>query len=148
MTRQRFWGSVSRALFDTDLTGIRCALALSEFLWAILLIWPGATFDRPTYAIMSHVMSEEAWALLFFASAVTQISVVVQEDFHSRFASYFSAYNAVLWMFVVISMMLSVTPPPAAISAEITMSAFATWIWLRPYLLAEGYRRARASTSH
>lgn len=147
MTKQRFWGSISRALFDTDLTGIRCALALSELFWAILLIWPGNTFDRPTYHIMSHVASEEAWALLFFLSAVNQITVVVQEDYNSRFARYFAAYNTVLWVFVIMSMMLSVSPPPAAISAEITMAIFAGWIWIRPYLLAEGYRRARRSTT-
>lgn len=146
MTRKRFWGAVSRALFDTDLTGIRCALAFSELLWAVLLIWPGPTFDRPTYHAMAHVMLEEAWALLFFASAVTQIMVVVQEDFHSTFARYFAAYNSVLWIFVVVSMMISVYPPPAAISAKITMAIFAAWIWVRPYILAEGYRRARATT--
>ena len=145
MTRKRFWGSISRALFDTDLTGIRCALAFSELLWAVLLFWPGNTFDRPTYHIMSHVMTEEAWAIVFVISAMTQISVVVQEDFHSRFARYFAAYNTILWVTVVTSMMMSVYPPPAAISGEITLAIFTGWIWLRPFILAEGYRRARTT---
>jgi len=145
MTRnQRYLGAISRAIFDTDLTGVRLCLALSEFLWAIMLLWIGDTFGRPTYLGMSHVMREEGWALLFLVSGTIQISIVMQDDYHSRFARYFAGYNAVLWTFVVTSMLMSIYPPPAAISAEITMALVATWIWVRPYILAEGYRRARA----
>lgn len=42
--------------------------------------------------------------------------------------AYFAAYNALLWVFVVGSMLLSVYPPPAAISAEIVMTCAATWM--------------------
>ncbi len=144
MTRnQRYLGAISHAIFDTNLTGVRLCLALSEFLWAIMLLWVGDTFGRPTYLGMAHVMREEGWALLFLVSGTIQVSIVMQEDYHSRFARYFAGYNAVLWTFVVTSMMMSVYPPPAAISAEITMALVATWIWVRPYILAEGYRRAR-----
>ena len=144
MTNQeRYWGAITHALFDTNLTAVRLCLALSEFIWAIMLLWVGDTFSRPTYTIMSHVMLEEGWAVLFSISAVMQISIVAQEDYHSRFARYFAGYNAFLWVYVVVAMLLSVYPPPAAISAEISMAIFATWIWIRPYILAEGYRRAR-----
>lgn len=144
MTRkERYLGAISHAIFDTDLTGVRLCLALSEFIWAIMLLWTGETFGRPTYTGMAHVMQEEAWAFLFLISGTLQISIVMQEDYHSKFARYFAASNAVLWSFVVISMLLSVYPPPAAISAEITMAFVAIWIWVRPYILAEGYRRAR-----
>lgn len=146
MTRkEKYWNAISHAIFDTDMTAIRICLALSEFLWAVMLLWAGDTFGRPTYTIMAHIMIEEAWALLFLVSAVAQISIVAQEDYHSRFARYFAGYNALLWDFVVVSMLMSVYPPPAAISAEISMAIFATWIWIRPYILAEGYRRARNS---
>jgi hypothetical protein len=146
MTRkEKYWGAISHAIFDTDLTAIRLCLAVSEFIWAVMLMWAGDTFGRPTYTVMSHVMNEESWALLFLISAVAQISIVAQEDYHSHFARYFAGYNALLWGFVVISMLMSVYPPPAAISAEISMALFAAWIWVRPYILAEGYRRARNS---
>lgn len=146
MTRQdRYWGAISHALFDTNLTAVRLSLALSELIWALMLLWAGDTFSRPTYLLMQHVMREEAWAVLFMISGVMQITIVAQEDYHSRFARYFAGYNAALWVFVVVSMLLAVYPPPAAISAEVTSALFATWIWVRPYILAEGMRRARNS---
>ena len=146
MTRKdRYLGAISHALFDTNLTAIRLNLALSEFIWAVMLLWVGDTFTRPTYTIMSHVMHEEAWAVLFLASAMAQVSIVAQEDYHSRFARYFAAYNAALWGFVVIAMLLSVQPPPAAISAEVSAALFAFWIWVRPYILLEGFHRARTN---
>lgn len=147
MTRQdKYWGAITHALFDTNLTAIRLSLALSEFIWAVMLLWVGDTFARPTYTMMAKVMVEEAWAVLFLISAVMQISIVAMEDYHSKFARYFAAYNAALWGFTVISMLMSVYPPPAAVSAELTSAIFAGWIFIRPYILAEGYRRARSYT--
>lgn len=146
MTRkEKYLGAISHALFDTDLTAIRLNLALSEFIWAVMLLWVGDTFTRPTYTIMAHVMPEEAWAALFLASAIGQASIVAMEDYHSRFARYFAGYNAGLWCFVVVSMLLSVQPPPAAVSAEVSAALFAVFIWVRPYILLEGYRRGHSS---
>ncbi len=143
MTRKELYlNSICHALFDTEMVIIRIALAVSSWLWSALLFWPGDTFGRPTYLGMSHVMSEEAWALVFLFDAVAQITIVLQQDFHSRFARYFAGFNAALWVYVVGSMLVSVYPPPAAISAEITMAIFAFWIWIRPFILAQGYRRA------
>jgi hypothetical protein len=131
---------LSKVLFDSDLILTRLLLALSEFFWAVLLLWPGPTFGRPTYTVMSKVMSEEMWGAVFLASALTQFVIVFTEKYHSVFARVFAAWNAFLWMFVVISMMASVYPPPAAISAEIVMALSAVWLWIRPYLLADIYR--------
>ena len=40
---------MSSALFDSDLIASRLALFLAEALWAIMLFWPGDTFDlQPT----------------------------------------------------------------------------------------------------
>jgi hypothetical protein len=140
---------LSKVLFDSDLILTRLLLALSEFFWAALLLWPGPTFGRPTYTMMSKVMSEEVWGLVFLLSASIQFAIVFTETYHSKWARGFAAWNAFLWMFVVISMMLSVYPPPAAISAEIVMAISALWLWIRPYLLADIYReglsRARQS---
>lgn len=133
--------ALSRALFDSDLIISRLLLAFSELLWGIMLLWPGVTFSRPTYHLMAQVMNEEAWAAIFLLSAVTQFSIVVQEHFHRPLARYFAAWNAVLWNFVVISMLISVYPPPAAIAGEVSLAMVALWIWIRPYILAEGLRR-------
>lgn len=142
MTRQQVLSSLSRLLWDTDMVATRFILGIAEALWALMLIWPGDTFTRPTYSHMKVVMYEEAWALLFLISAVTQMSIILIEDFHSRFARYFAAWNASLWTFVVGSMLISVYPPPAAIAGEIALAVGAVWIWLRSYLLAEGLYRA------
>lgn len=135
--------SITHALWETNLTSSRLLLGMAEMLWAILLLWPGDTFGRPTYNGMSTVMSEEAWALVFALSSVTQFTIVIRRDFHCWPARYFAAWNMVLWCFVVISMLLSVYPPPAAISAEICLAIASVWIWLRPFLLLRGIERAR-----
>lgn len=142
MTKQRFISSFCKAFFDSDLVATRVTLAMAELVWAIMLFWPGDTFARPTYTIMAHVAIEEIWALAFLLSAVTQISIVLMEDYHSTFARYFAAWNASLWVYVVLSMMLSVYPPPAAISGELALAVSAVWIWIRPLILLEGYSRA------
>lgn len=127
--------SLSKAIFDDEMVFTRLMLAASEFLWGILLLWPGELFSRPTYKVMSHVMPEEAWALVFLATGMLQLSIVIQNDFHGKFAQYFAGWNFVLWWFVVVGMFLSVSPPPAAISGEAVLAIASFWIWLRPYKL-------------
>jgi hypothetical protein len=136
--------ALSRALFDSDLIASRLMLAIAELLWSTLLMWPGDTFTRPTYTGMAHVMHEEAWALVFLVSAATQFSIVIQADYHCRLARYFAAWNAVLWAFCVVSMLMSVYPPPAAISGEIALTLAAAWIWLRPFIILKGIEHARS----
>lgn len=144
--RDRYLRSLSRALWDSDLIASRLTLFMAEAAWAFMLFWPGETFGRPTYDAMAHVASEEAWALIFAVSSATQLNIVLMEDFHSRFARYFAAWNAVLWVYVVVGMLLSVYPPPAAIGAEIAAAVLAFWIFVRPYALASMHGRAHART--
>ena len=133
-----------RSFFDTQMVSTRLVLALSEFTWAALLFWPGETFGRPTYAGMAAVMSEGHWGAVFLATSIMQLAVITRGDFHSREARYFAAYNAFLWLFVVGSMLASVYPPPAAISAEIVLAIAAFWIWFRPFLERHIILKARA----
>ena len=142
---QKIIPTMSRALFDSDLVITRLLLGFSELLWAILLAWPGHTFDRPTYHFMAHVMSEEAWAFVFLFSGLTQIFIVGTEGFHGLFARYFAGWNAALWVFIVTSMLASVYPPPAAISGEIVLALAAVWIWVRPLIILRGIEYARAN---
>ena len=133
--------SLSRALWDSDLIGTRVSLFIGELLWAVMLLWIGDTFSRPTYNHMALVFNEEVWGIIFLVSSITQLTIVLTNDMHSRFARYFACWNAALWGYVVFSMLVSVYPPPAAIGGEIALALAASWVWLRPYLLAEGYRR-------
>lgn len=135
--------AVRRILFEEEFVGTRLILALSEFMWAILLLWPGDSFDRPTYSVMAKVMPEEAWGLVFLVSGVTQISIVLREEFYCVFSRYFAAWNAALWVYVVVAMLLSVSPPPAAVSGEIVLAFAATWIWVKPHIVYNGIMYAR-----
>lgn len=139
---EKLINSTSRALFDSDLVASRLIIATAEWFWFILLMWPGDTMLRPTYSIMGHIMHEEAWAMLFMVSAIMQTTIVLGQSYHTLFARTFAGFNAGLWSFVVISMLLSVTPPPAAISGEISLAIASVWIWLRPYIIIEGLSRA------
>jgi len=134
--------AMSRLMWDTDLVATRFLLALAEFLWAIMLMWPGDTFGRPTYHHMAVVMPEQAWALVFLVSSITQVTIVFSSNMHTTFCRLFAGWNCALWTYVVLSMMLSVYPPPAAIAGEVALAIGSIWIWVRPYILAEGYRRA------
>lgn len=126
---------ITAALFDSDLIMSRLTLAIAEALWAILLWWPGPIFHRPAYAGMATVMSEHAWGLVFALSAVTQANIVVQGHCTYAYARIFAAWNAVLWGYVVVSVLLAVQPPPAAIAGELTLALLAAWVWWRPILL-------------
>lgn len=137
---------ISAAIFDSDLIATRCTLAFAEFLWAIMLWWPGDTFGRPTYAVMSHVMPEDAWGLVFALSAVTQITIVAQGHFAKSYARLFAGWNAALWAYIVVSMLLSVYPPPAAISGEIALMFAAGWVWIRPAILYYYFKKAYVAT--
>lgn len=137
--------SVNRILWDSDLIATRVTLAGSEALWALLLWLPGVTFGRPTYHYMSMVMDEHWWGLVFAITSAIQTYIVLSGDFHTVFARWFAFWNMLLWGGVVISMLASVSPPPAAISAEIMVAITSVWVWARPLLLTEIHQRVRAN---
>ena len=126
--------------FYSDLHATRFTLSIAEAIWAMTLLWDGDTFSRPTYMQMSQVMSENAWGFVFLISSVTQASILVRGDYHSRFATYFAGWNCALWLYVTISMYMSVTPPPAAISGEAALALAAGWIWIRSGHIINGRR--------
>ena len=126
--------------FYSDLHTTRFTLSIAEAIWAMTLLWDGNTFDRPTYMQMAQVMSENAWGFIFLISSVTQASILVIGDYHSRFSTYFAGWNCALWLYVTISMYMSVTPPPAAISGEVALALAAGWIWIRSGHIIHGRR--------
>ena len=96
-SKNRALSGMSRALFDSDLIASRLALSLAEALWAIMLFWPGDTFDRPTYSEMAKVAPELVWATAFGISAVLQICIVIYQQCDRAWAHTFAAWNAALW---------------------------------------------------
>lgn len=137
--------NLSSALFDTDLISTRITLAMAEMLWALMLLWPGDTFVRPAYEIISGVMSETAWAFTFLISGILQISIVLFNQYGRPWAQVFANWNAVLWVFVVSASLMSVYPPPAAIGGEIALACAALWIWARPLIIRDAFNKGHIS---
>jgi hypothetical protein len=133
---------LSEAIFDTDLIATRVILAMAETLWAVMLWWPGETFSRPTYFVMSQIFPENVWAMIFTITACLQIHIVLAARYRGVLARNFALWNAGLWVVVIGSMLMSVYPPPAAIAGEIALMFGAVWIWARPFILAHWYREA------
>ena len=133
---------VAAAIFDSDLIATRLLLAFAEFLWAVMLIWPGDTFGRPTYALMAELATEEALACVFGLTSYLQFRIVFGNRQHTLWAHYFALWNSLLWAVVVGSMLLSVYPPPAAIAGEISLMVAAAWVWVRPMILIHYARLA------
>lgn len=125
----------SSALFESDLIATRLSLAVAELLWAVMLLWPGNTFDRPTYFWMSQFGSETLWAFVFLVSGLYQGYIVAAQKVRSRQAEVFACFNAFIWVFTIGCMLASVYPPPAAIGGEISLAVAAFWIAIRPALL-------------
>ena len=125
----------SFALFESDLVATRLSLALAELLWAVMLLWPGDTFIRPTYFMMSLVANELTWAFVFLFSGIYQGYLVAAQKVRTRQAELFAWFNAVVWCCIVGFMLASVYPPPAAIGGEISLAVAAFWIAIRPALL-------------
>jgi hypothetical protein len=44
-------------------------------------------------------------------------------------------------------MLMSVTPPPAAIGGEVALAFAAFWVWVRPYILKDFYDRVEHDAS-
>lgn len=122
-------------MFESDLVATRLSLALAELLWAVMLLWPGDTFTRPTYFMMSLVASESTWAFVFLFSGIYQGYLVAAQKVRTRQAELFAWFNAVVWCCTVGFMLASVYPPPAAIGGEISLAVSAFWIAIRPALL-------------
>ena len=127
------------ALFG-NMHSARFTLAMAETIWGITLLWPGDTFDRPTYSLMSLVASENVWGLVFLATALIQWAVLFSGKYHDRFAVVFASWNASLWWFTITSMYMSIYPPPAAISGELALALAATWVFIRSGITKPGRR--------
>ena len=126
---------VAAAIFDSDLIATRLLLAFAEFLWAVMLFWPGDSFGRPAYVLMAELATEEVWACAFGVTSYLQFRIVLNGRQNTLWAHYFALWNSLLWAVVVGSMLLSVYPPPAAIAGEISLMVAAAWVWVRPMIL-------------
>lgn len=145
MQKGKYVNGISDALFKSDFVATRLTLAMAELLWAIMLFWPGDTFNRPTYTLMGMIAPELCWAVLFLFTAGIQYYIVATKTTCTKVAWYFSCWNALIWLTVVGCMLLSVYPPPAAVGGEIALMVSAIWIWVCPLIIKRGETKYGAS---
>ena len=121
-------------LFRSDLEATRLMLAWGAIFWAIMLIWPGDTFDRPTYTLMGRYASESIWATAFMVQGLIMMHSLLCGH-KSRITLVADAVlGCILWTVSCMCMLASVYPPPAAISAEICAAVASWWILVRYHL--------------
>lgn len=137
---------LSRVLWDSDLLATRWTLGIAELFWAMILLWEGNLFARPVYHKMELVASSNVWGYAFLATGLTQLAVMMWADLHGRVARWFACFNACLWVTTSWAMATAVYPPPG-IGGELALALAATWVWIRPYLLAEAHRHAHKTHS-
>lgn len=135
-TKRQLW-RIREVLFDTDMVATRTLLAIAELIWAINLLWPGASFERSTYAGMAYLADERIWGLAFLITAYIQWQIVVIGEFRSKAAKGFAFWNSMLWCYSSVSIYSSMYPPAAALSAELALAFASFWICIRPLLCRE-----------
>jgi len=143
---QRLIERTTELIFDQDLSQTRIILGMSEFFWAFACWYPGDTFDRPIYSTLKGIAPEDVWGLIFFVSAMLQVSVVAF-SWHTRFYGRLFAFaNFMLWTFVIVSIFTSTTPPLVAMSGELALVIAAFWSWARPLILFKFEQRSFRDT--
>ena len=143
MTNRRLFRRYMYILFNADLQAVRIMLAWGAIFWSLMLFWPGNTFDRPTYHIMSHYASEAVWAAAFGVQGVVMMWSLLSGK-HSKLTLISDAVlGCILWTASCLCMLASVYPPPAAISAEITSAVASWWVLVRYNLPRNGVLRDR-----
>lgn len=114
-----------------DTKGVELVLAFSSLLWFILLIWPGSTFDRPTYQGMAGVMQENTWAVAFLIHGAGLL-YLMRDKMKNLLLRYLNNFlGGLLWVSSSLLMLFAISPPPAAISGELILSLGSLWVFLR-----------------
>ena len=122
---------------ETDLIATRFMLSLGSLFWGAMLLFPGETFSRPMFTVLSEVMPEIFWGILFLISGFAGL--------YSLFCGYVkkilividSLLGCFLWTSITIGMLLSAftvgnnSSAPAAASPAIVLAMESWWILIR-----------------
>ncbi len=122
---------INDILWGSDLIASRFFLALASLMWAFLLFWPGDTFTRPTYTLMGKFGGEWTWAFLFLIQGGLALYSLLYKSRNRILLIGDGVLGCFLWTGSCVAMLLSVYPPPAAISAEIIAAFMSWWILVR-----------------
>ena len=116
---------------NTDLFQI--FMAMASLSWSALLFHGGlgGTFVEPEYHIMAHYANEYVWGLLFLIQGVCGLVTTLLKSKNIIVSLTSSILGCILWTASCVSIFLSVSPPPADISAGLITAWFSWWLLLR-----------------
>lgn len=100
------------------------------YLWTVMLLWPGETMSRPTYRIMAELTNDYGWAVIFFTVSSIQAFRLAFCLSAGRWNNLIHLLYPAIWTFTTASMLLSVYPPPAAISGEIVITVLSVLVFV------------------
>lgn len=130
-------GKFCYLLNKSDLLATRFILSLSSFLWGSMLLIPGDTFDRPMFAVISKIMPEEIWGILFFAHAVAALCSLFIGMHKKVLLILDSILGCFLWTSITLGMLFSLLytdgfqTAPAATSPSIILTLVSWWLLAR-----------------
>lgn len=124
-------GRIRHLMFGIDMEGTRFTLALAAIIWSIMLFWAGDTFSRPTYTYMAAIADELTWATLFGFQGLCALYSLLSGKKNQFLLNTDALLGCLLWSGSCIAMLMSVYPPPAAISAEIAAAISSWWVLVR-----------------
>jgi lipopolysaccharide export LptBFGC system permease protein LptF len=115
----------------SDVEPLRFFIACGSLLWAVLLMLPGDSFSRPTYAYMKALAPEHMWALAHLVHAVVSVTSLLT-GIKSRLVWVLDPIlGCLLWTTSGIAMLFSVYPVPAAIAPHLIGAIAAWWLLVR-----------------
>ena len=118
-------------LMRSDIEPLRFFVAVSSLLWGILLLMPGETFDRQTYALMSQMGPELLWAAAHITHGVASVYSLLTGAKGRVIFTLDPLLGAFLWTTSGAAMMLAVYPVPAAIAPHLVGAVAAWWLLVR-----------------
>jgi hypothetical protein len=137
----RFWSLVAYS----DTTPTRFMLALAATGWALLLIWPGDTFERPVYRFMKMIGGDNAeakWCIAWAAHAGGMWWRIFSSVPRPGWALAVHTLGVILFTSSAISIFLTLTYPlPAAVAPDFVLALAAFWVLVRTHVNNErGWR--------
>jgi hypothetical protein len=127
----RLWSLVAYS----NTTPTRFMLALAATCWAILLAWPGDTFQRPVYFYMSRLAPEWAWMVLWGIHAAGMWWRCLAESSSPKAALAVNVLGVFLFAGSAAMIFLTLTYPlPAAIATDIVLAMAAIWVLIRTHV--------------
>lgn len=110
----------------------RLSVGTAALLWALLTMT--YELDRPVYATMRAAMPSGCWSALFSLIALFEFSSLLFRC-NGRAMPLILGGIACVWVFMAISMLVSVSPPAAGAAGEVVVAIQACWLFLRRALL-------------